>query len=237
MKKEKVYKAKSRKSYRFKKNTEANIWPGPDQPVLAKLCSDVIVPWGRRVFGARQKMFSNAQLTRPLKQEMGLALWQEISTFMLCFYCETLDPRPQRRKAEIQMFGHNYIESTVLLSGNTAALLQSLRSKSSCLKWHFKPLYCTTPTRVLTVRFLSHYCRSGAAPVLLWMTLNLRNPPLNGICTDFVTLATICKRPSSSHLSGVNPPFKTPRKTNKCTGIQHDGAGPESPSTPPLLRH
>lgn len=56
------------------KNTEANICPGPDQPVLAKLCSDVIVPWGRRVFGARQKMFSNAQLARPLKQETGSAL-------------------------------------------------------------------------------------------------------------------------------------------------------------------
>lgn len=85
-----------------KKNTEENICPGPDQPVLAKLCSDVIVPWGRRVFGARQKMFSNAQLARPLKQE--------ISTFLLCFYCETLDPRPQRRKTEIQMFGHNCTE-------------------------------------------------------------------------------------------------------------------------------
>lgn len=138
-----MYKAKSRKSYRFKKHRSKHL-PWPDQPVLAKLCSDVIVPWGRRVFGARQKMFRNAQLARPLKQETGSASWQEISTFMLCFYCETLHPRPQRRKTEIQMFGHNYTESTGLLRGNTAALLQSLRSKSSCLKWHFKLLYCTT---------------------------------------------------------------------------------------------
>lgn len=132
-----------------KNNTEANICPGPIQPVLVKLCSDSIVPWGRRVFDARQKMFSNAQLALPLKQETGSASLQEISTFMLCVYCETLDPRPQRRKTEIQMFGHNYTESTVLLSGNTAALFTIFSSKSSCLKWHFKPLYCTaTPPTV-----------------------------------------------------------------------------------------
>lgn len=98
-KRKKCTKLKAGSRIALKKNkTEANICPGPDQPVRAKLCSDVIVPWGRRVFSARQKMFSNAQLARPLKQETGSASLQEISTFMLCVYCETLDPRPQEEK-------------------------------------------------------------------------------------------------------------------------------------------
>lgn len=189
------------------KNTEANICPGPDQPVLAKLCSDVIVPWGRRVFGARQKMFRNAQLNRKRDRPHDRK-----HPPLCCAFTVKLsiwDHRGGKQKYQCLIITIlNQLgcwEETRRRSYNL--YVQSLPASSGTLNPFIVQQHRQQPTtRVLTFPFLSHYCRSGAAPVLLWMTLNLRNPPLNGICTDFVTLATICKHPSSFHLSGVKPP-------------------------------